>query len=229
MKRVKLYEQIVDEIKRRIEAGAYRKGDLLPSENDFIDEFGVSRTTVREALRVLGEAGVIRTKQGRGSVVVMEAADFCEAATECKKDYKEHFAKTSKVRLLLEPEVARMVALEASEAAKRRIDQCVKELGRGKKSSGTSEDFHRTIFEATENPFLLQTYEMLLQVENNPPITSLVAPYKQRSVMAHLEEQHQKINEAIQNSEGEFAYFYMKEHACYIEQVYNEYFSHFYS
>ena len=230
MKRVKLYEQMVDKIRERIAGEIYRKGDMLPSEKDFIDEFQVSRTTVREALRMLSEAGVSETRQGTGSVVLLDAEDFGAEEEERKKDYQSNFAYTTQARLLLEPEVARLAALEGSEEAKARINRCLEEeLRRSGKKSEQAEAFHRSIFQATENPFLMDLYEKLLGAEANPPITSLVAPNRQKSVQERLDEQHRKVNEAIQNGDGEFAYFYMKEHTLYIKQVYSEYFAYFYS
>jgi len=56
-------------LRRRIEDGTYRPGDLLPSQNDVVREFGVSRPTVIEALRVLRQEGWIDTQTGRGSFV----------------------------------------------------------------------------------------------------------------------------------------------------------------
>jgi DNA-binding GntR family transcriptional regulator len=63
------YAQLVHELQRRIEAGTYPPGSLLPSENQLINEFGVSRPTVVAALRVLREQGWIESQQGKGRFV----------------------------------------------------------------------------------------------------------------------------------------------------------------
>ncbi len=68
----KLYEKVVDQIKNMISSGAYHKGEMLPSEKDLIEMTGVSRITVREAMRVLKETGVIETKKGKGSFVLID-------------------------------------------------------------------------------------------------------------------------------------------------------------
>ena len=49
----KLYEQLVEQIKSMIAQGVYQKGSLLPSEKELMESTGVSRITVREALRIL--------------------------------------------------------------------------------------------------------------------------------------------------------------------------------
>lgn len=63
------YAQLVQTLQRRIESGDYPPGSLLPSENQLIQEFGVSRPTVVAALRVLREQGWIESQQGKGRFV----------------------------------------------------------------------------------------------------------------------------------------------------------------
>src|SRR5579875_331287 len=63
------YAQVIDELRRRIEAGEYPPGSLLPSEHQLTDEFGIARPTVVRALRVLRQDGWIETQQGKGSYV----------------------------------------------------------------------------------------------------------------------------------------------------------------
>ena len=68
----KLYEQLVEQIKSMIAQGVYQKGSLLPSEKELMESTGVSRITVREALRILSQAGVIETRRGKGSYVLVD-------------------------------------------------------------------------------------------------------------------------------------------------------------
>ena len=71
-----LYEQVVKMVKDQIVSGVYTKGDLLPSEKEMIDNFGVSRITVRKALSILSDMGYIRTEKGRGSEVILDVEDL---------------------------------------------------------------------------------------------------------------------------------------------------------
>ena len=64
-----LYQQVKDYIARRIQEGLWRAGDRLPSENDLVTQFGVSRMTVNRALRELVEQGRIVRVAGVGSFV----------------------------------------------------------------------------------------------------------------------------------------------------------------
>jgi GntR family transcriptional regulator len=63
------YERLIRIIRSRIEDGTYPPGTLLPSQHDLVREFGVSRPTVIEALRVLRQEGWLDTQTGRGSFV----------------------------------------------------------------------------------------------------------------------------------------------------------------
>ena len=68
----KLHEQVFDSIKDMIRSGALEQGELLPSENKLAQQLGVSRVTVRWALKQLAEAGIIQTRKGKGSIVAVD-------------------------------------------------------------------------------------------------------------------------------------------------------------
>jgi len=61
--------RVADVIRERIVHGVYRPGDQLPSESQFCAEFGVSPMTLRRALALLGEHGLLSAEQGRGTFV----------------------------------------------------------------------------------------------------------------------------------------------------------------
>ena len=65
-----IYVQVADDIVARIDRGEFVRGSRLPSEAELAVEYGVAKMTVRRALDVLRQRGIIRTLHGRGSVVV---------------------------------------------------------------------------------------------------------------------------------------------------------------
>ena len=69
-----LYRRLLDTLRRRIEGGEYSVGSLMPTEAGLCAEFGVSRHTVREAMRLLGDDGLVRRRQGSGSLVLARSA-----------------------------------------------------------------------------------------------------------------------------------------------------------
>lgn len=64
------YYQVSNILAKRIEQGGYKVGDLLPTEIELCEEFDISRYTVREALRRLTEAGLVRRRQGSGTQII---------------------------------------------------------------------------------------------------------------------------------------------------------------
>ena len=61
--------QLADQVRQRISDGDWEPGHRLPSEQQLADEYGVSRATVRSALRRLAESGLLRVRQGAGTFV----------------------------------------------------------------------------------------------------------------------------------------------------------------
>ncbi|HRH41151.1 MAG TPA: GntR family transcriptional regulator [Pyrinomonadaceae bacterium] len=68
-KRIPLYYQIENVLREKITSGIFVEGERLPTELELIEQYGVSRITVRQALQALTEDGLIDRKQGRGTFV----------------------------------------------------------------------------------------------------------------------------------------------------------------
>jgi len=106
---MKLYEQVLSQIREMILNGFYQKGDMLPSEKELMDLTGVSRITVREALRLLNESGVIETQKGKGSFVCIDSKEL-QKFSEDGNDYRTAFLRSTDARILLEPSIAASLA-----------------------------------------------------------------------------------------------------------------------
>src|SRR5579863_2865290 len=65
----RLYEQIVEQIEESIREGRLKPGNQLPAERELAQQFGVSRTAVREAMKTLCEKGLVEAYSGRGTFV----------------------------------------------------------------------------------------------------------------------------------------------------------------
>jgi GntR family transcriptional repressor for pyruvate dehydrogenase complex len=228
-----LYEQVEEQIRNMILNGAYRKGDLLPSEKDLMDMTGVSRITVREAIRGLAEVGIIETRKGKGSIVLIDGNELlARAGMEESTGYRRNFELATETRLLIEPEIARQAALLATNEEIAYLEQCLIQ-GEKKKRTGSDveshlEDFHRGILKILDNPVLAEFFDSLTRLEANERYTTLVPPGRQMTVSQELHAQHYKIFEAIKEHNGEFAYFYMKEHMLYLKNTYTKYFDNFF-
>lgn len=69
MSSLPLYQVLISDLKTQIDAGYYKKGDLLPSENELCKHYGTTRPTVRQALGELTRMGYIVRRHGKGSIV----------------------------------------------------------------------------------------------------------------------------------------------------------------
>ena len=90
------------------------------------------------------------------------------------------------------------------------------------------DEFHLVLAASIHNPPILRIMEDLLQAEAHmgpAEGTALTVPEQQKAIMREVGQQHRKIYEAVQEHNGEFAYFYMKEHLLYLMQCYEEYFN----
>jgi GntR family transcriptional regulator, transcriptional repressor for pyruvate dehydrogenase complex len=75
IRRVRLKDQVADMLVDMILSGDYGAGDRLPPERILVEQLGVSRTVVREALNLLETRGLIRVEHGRGAIVSADGAD----------------------------------------------------------------------------------------------------------------------------------------------------------
>lgn len=111
------YEQLADALRERIHAGSLRKGDRLPSELALAQQAGVSRSTVREALRTLQEAGLIERFSPKVMVVSGHRDESAHQALEAVMRRRNvTFRHLHQALLVLEPELTRL-ATERVDAA----------------------------------------------------------------------------------------------------------------
>ena len=137
----------------------FAAGDRLPSENELASELGVSRTTLREAVRLLAAHQVLVTERGRGTFVRQDfhpsdAKLTLESMTPEIMDVRDLF----EMRLIFEPEAAFYAAQRATDAELERIRHYAElEEGiieRGEDSAEIEMALHNSIATATHNSFI---------------------------------------------------------------------------
>ncbi len=123
VKRSRIYEHIVQQIRALISDGSWAPGDQIPPERELAERFRVSRTSVREALRALEMQGVIESRQGGGTFVRSAEPELLipPLAAAILRGQRE-LGEVLEVCELLEPGVARYAALRASPEAVEELD-----------------------------------------------------------------------------------------------------------
>src|SRR5271154_4113487 len=113
----RLYEQIVQQIEESILKGTLKPGDQLPAERELAQQFGVSRTAVREAVKALREKGLVEAYSGRGTFVTDGTSQAVRQSLDLmmKIGQPEGSTHLAEVRAILEPEIAALAAIRAQE------------------------------------------------------------------------------------------------------------------
>lgn len=156
----RLYEQIVEQIEKRIVAGDLKVGDQLPPERELAEKFAVSRTAIREAVKTLREKGLIEIRPGRGTFVTdgTHSAVRQSLSLLMKFGSGKGIANLVEVREILEPEIAALAATRITGEYISAMAEAIKIMdGALDKVDIFVEadlDFHLALAEATENPII---------------------------------------------------------------------------
>lgn len=162
------YELVLDQIRRAIQLGRFLAGEKLPSERELADQLGVSRTTVREAMRVLQGEGLIETRRGRSGGAIVIAPETTPA--ERRRVVRRRLAELENVfdyRLAVEPAAAKLAGERRTKADIAALQEIVvvlrtiaatpeENLSPVSRFVATDAEFHDRIAQVTRNPLLVQ-------------------------------------------------------------------------
>lgn len=170
MQKENLSQRTAEILKKMIvEEHIYNYGEKLPNENELSQELGISRTTLREAIRTLISNGVLVVKRGKGTFVAeqidqyaqgIEVNDFLKKKVTLRDLYE--------TRMIFEPEAAALACKRATDEEIKEIlrlgEICQSELKKdpcGKKRIESESAFHGAILKASHNEFLGQFLPIL--------------------------------------------------------------------
>jgi GntR family transcriptional repressor for pyruvate dehydrogenase complex len=206
-----LSQVIEKKIEEAIRQKKFEPGQKLPSELELGSMFGVSRTAVREALRMLSARGLINVRKGSG--IFVNALSSLHASgpmslyleLNFEKDYIMHVVQ---VRQIVEPDIARLAALHRNERDITALEKNLMELAACDPNDAMLEaeldlEFHSLIARASGNPIITVILQPLFNLM--PKIKSLVIAHVENAKSAAVE-YHRKIVDEIklQNPEGAF-------------------------
>lgn len=212
----RLYEQIVMQIERRIMAGELKIGDQLPAERELAEQFAVSRTAVREAVKALHQKGLIEIRPGRGTFVT----NATQGAVRHSLGLMMHFGATdlladlTEVREIFEPEIAARAATRITEEFIATMQEAVNVMEEATAADNSEIfveadlDFHLVLAESTQNaviPVLMDSIIDLLREQRKR--TGLTVGGLRRG-----QSHHKKILEAITRHDPEAARMAMQSH-----------------
>ncbi|MCS3419264.1 MULTISPECIES: FadR/GntR family transcriptional regulator [Pseudomonas] len=155
-----LVDQALDQLRQRITQGVWAIGERLPTEPELSAELGISRNTVREAMRVLAFSGLIEIRQGDGSYLrsMTDPLGAMKALSHCT------LAQAQETRQILEVEASGLAALRRTDADLVALREALKtsaEHYHGDLEHYISCDlvFHKRLVDAAHNPALSELYQ----------------------------------------------------------------------
>src|ERR1035438_5075817 len=113
----RLFEQIVEQIEESIREGRMKPGDQLPAERELAQQFGVSRTAVREAVKTLSEKGLVESSSGRGTFVTSARSESMRHSLDrlVNSGEPQNAGYVSELREILEPDFTALAAARIEE------------------------------------------------------------------------------------------------------------------
>jgi GntR family transcriptional repressor for pyruvate dehydrogenase complex len=216
IKQFRVSGEVTEQLKQSILLGHFKAGDKLPSERELAEQFQVSRVAIREALRTLENAGFITTRQGvTGGTFVTELTflQLSNAFLDLFLAEKISIPELHQVRLLVEPEVARLAAQRITPEYRQRLKVCLR--AEEQPSTGLPEDLdkktavHFILAEMCGNRFLEGLVRSVMSLTRK----IIEAVHPDQPPFLHPAGMHRPIIKAVLEGETEAAAAAMRKHA----------------
>ncbi|KKO54952.1 FadR/GntR family transcriptional regulator [Paenibacillus sp. DMB20] len=167
IKRIKyhrVYEDVIEQIKNLILEGNLSPGDVLPTERELAQSFGISRGTLREAFRILEREGLIEVKPGGGRYL-SKALDEAEDRSRIIDNIERAtIIELLEARELFETGIVELAAKRATEDDIKEIEAAFEKWGQidldGEDRTEPDQAFHLSIAKATHNVVLVNMTEL---------------------------------------------------------------------
>jgi GntR family transcriptional repressor for pyruvate dehydrogenase complex len=213
LQRKKAWEEVFEQIKGLIISGDWELGYRLPAETELAKQFGVSRPTLREALRQLNLLGLIDIRHGEGNFISHpDVNTFMLPLLPLLIKNKDNILEIMEARAMIEIETVSLAALRASEADIALLYDYHRQL----KSCGNNKEqyaktdylLHKTIVLAASNQIITKMYQAIEELLIGQQLRTIGLP---NAIEKSLEE-HKKIIVAIQQRDPKAARGVMQEH-----------------
>jgi len=203
-----------------IRDGRLNPGDKLPPERELAEAFGVSRTSVRDAIRVLEMQGMVEPRQGDGTLVRDLSPDsLVNPLASVLGRNGRLLTELLDVRKILEPPLAARAAAAASDAdignLSAILDRQAEKVRRGELAIDEDTQFHYTIATAAKNSVVMRVVDVLMDLLRESRERSLQVKGRLQKSLAG----HRQILGAIQSRDEAAAESAMRQHLQEIEDV----------
>lgn len=212
IKNVSVTNQVVDYLKENIESGEWKVGEKIPSENQMVEELGVSRSSIRTALQHLIGLGVLKSYQGKGTFLInSQVENWNETENKITSEDCKDISKVLEFRRILEPEVCRLAVKNCTEETIAALEVYLEQMKmfQGDKPKFVRADlkFHEVICRTSGNPLLEKSlHKVFVETRKNHEQMNELFGYE--SGLYH----HTAILEAFRDRDAEGAHDRMYNH-----------------
>jgi GntR family transcriptional repressor for pyruvate dehydrogenase complex len=220
VRKTRVFEDVARQIQRLIVDGVLKPGELLPPERQLAEQFGVSRNSVRDAIRALELTGLVIARHGEGNVVADVSADTLVAPIATLLLRKRKLvAELLDVRRMLEPALAARAAVHASGEEIAHLEEILRrqreKTTRGESTVEEDSQFHYAIALAAGNSVVHRLLDVLMDLLRETRARSLqVEGRLERSLAGH-----RRVLDAIKRRDADGAERAVRQHLDEIESI----------
>ena len=213
-----LAQTVAADLTQRIRGGQFRPGDKLPTETELIEEQGVSRTVVREALSQLQAAGLVETRHGIGTFVLAMLPDQVLPLDPGTLVTLRDVIALLELRIGLETEAASLAAVRRTDMPLQAMRQALDALQAGIDAGGDTAaadfQFHRQIAQATDNRHFADLFNHLgaALIPRTRLDTPRLTPVRDGQYLQRINHEHEDIYAAIARQDSDAARAAMRMH-----------------
>jgi len=216
--RNKVYQEVAKQLERRI-TQELKPGDLLPPERQLVQMLGVSRGSVRDAIRSLELMGLLEPRQGIGTVVCSPGATPANPLANALLEKRKLVAELIDVRKMIEPSLAGRAAVHASRDEIADMEDILvrqeEKVRQGELGIDEDSEFHYSIALASNNSAILKVVDVLMDLLRETREHSLQGEGRQEKSLAG----HRRILSALKRGDTAAAEAAMRRHLQEIENI----------
>lgn len=216
----RIYEEITTLLQTLVQNGNLKTGDRLPPERQLAVMFGVSRNSVREAIKSLEQQGILVSRPGAGTFIADSSqANLTSALGEVFARERHRLDDIFELRLLLEPQIVHLASLRISNAELEQLQRLVTEYDRALENGcpvlELDQSFHDAIAAATGNQSIILLMEQMHDLLHESRDEALQTPLRNQKSL----EGHRKILEALCTRDPDRAREAMTKHLEHTREI----------
>lgn len=214
------YEQVAEQIQRLVSDGVLKPGDRLPPERVLAAQFGVGRSSLRDAIRTLEVMGVVESRHGAGTVIrELDAETLVVPLAKALLRKRAMVAELLEVRRMIEPALAARAAKNATRDEIARMEEILErqrlKIRRGDSVIEEDSEFHAALVHAARNSVVLRVLDVLMDLLRGTRARSLQSPGRPAKSYAG----HVRILQAIKRRDSAAAEAAVHRHLQEIQNI----------